>query len=492
MDITSLKKGRKRDLNIDQIVYGKVPPQNTELEGAILGAMMIEPICIQLVLALIKTPDVFYKEVNKNIYRAIISLYDKSINIDLLTIVNELKKLELLDLVGGSYYVAGLTNNVSSSIHIEDHCRAILETYLSRELIKITVQAANSAYEDSTDIFDLYNITDNELIKAREIAETGASKDITHYGQNVLKQYNQTKETGVLGIKTKITEFDRIFCGLVAPDLLIIAARPGAGKTALCLSIINNICVQDKIPVAIFSLEMDGDQLTRRLASIDSCINHQEIRTGKIPSDKMEHFYNAIDRIQSAPLFIEDKCGLTIRDLRTRAHILKRKHGLGAIFVDYLQLMDGIPSKNNSTREQDISTISRGLKTLAKELKIPIIALSQLSRAVELRPDKMPQLSDLRESGAIEQDADGVLFLMRPEYYNFTEPVEISGISYDVKNLTIAKGAKNRHGSTENFALSFIGPIMKFTNREPESINNNYTGYVAAELGLGTSEDLPF
>lgn len=492
MEINSRKNSNKKKSSVDlsTMVYGKIPPQDIELEKAILGAMMLEREAIPFVLELIKTSEVFYKDDHKYVFEAILSLYDKRISIDILTVVDELKKTEKLDLVGGPFAVTKITNDVVSSAHIEDHCKLILELFLKRELIKISGSAIGSAYEDDTDVFELYNRIDNNLINTRETAEVGMSKDIRHYAASVSSEYTRTKEVGVLGLQTKIQEYDRVFCGLVAPDFIVIAARPGAGKTAFILSVINNICIKDQVPVGVFSLEMDGSQLVRRLASIDSGIDHSLIRNAKVPDDKLQYFYNALDRIQASPLYIDDRVGLTIRDLRTKAFILKRKHNIKVIFIDYLQLMSG-SGNTGGNREQDISQISRGIKSLAKEISIPIIALSQLSRAVESRPDKMPILSDLRESGSIEQDADSVMFLMRPEYYGFTEPVEISGVLYDVKGLAIAKSGKNRHGPTENFAMTFDGPTMHFKNRESPSSNFS-GGFREFTPPSATQEDLPF
>jgi replicative DNA helicase len=291
------------------------------------------------------------------------------------------------------------------------------------------------------------------------------SKDIGYFGMKVLDQHAMVKNTGVLGIKTGISELDKAACGLVSPDLIIVAARPGAGKTAMALSITYNISVKQKIACAWFSLEMDGTQLVRRLVSMDTGIPHEAIRNGTTTSEQDRIIGESVDKISYSPIHIEDRTSMNIRDIRTRASLLKKKHNIGLVIVDYIQLMSGIDSKGKN-REQVVSEISRGLKCLAKELEIPVIALSQLSRSVETRGDKMPQLSDLRESGAIEQDADSVMFLMRPEYYGMTEPVEIGGTEYPVQRLAICSIAKNRHGQTKNIALEFTGNTMTFTDHD--------------------------
>jgi replicative DNA helicase len=289
----------------------------------------------------------------------------------------------------------------------------------------------------------------------------GEAKDMAYFSLKMIEQHDAVKQTGILGISTGLKALDAVIYGLVSPDLLIIAARPGQGKTAMALSITHYISIVHSIPGAWFSLEMDGVQLVRRLASIDTGINHEIIRNGKTTYDEYDTMIKSMEKISKAPIFIEDKTSINVRDIRTRSNILKKKHKIGYIVVDYIQLMSGIDEKNKS-REQVVSEISRALKCLAKELQIPVIALSQLSREVEKRPDKMPQLSDLRESGAIEQDADTVLFLMRPEYYKMENDVEISGKEYSVKSLCIGSIAKNRHGQTCHIPLSFRGETMHF------------------------------
>lgn len=461
MDLTSLNKDRKRKktgVDLSTMVYGKVPPQAKEFEEAVLGAILIDMNCLPEVINQIFA-EVFYLESHQLIFKAITSLYDQNKKIDILTVVEELKRKEELDLVGGHYYVVKLTNNVVSTANIEYHCMIIKQKYLMREMIKICGNAIGEAYEDSADAFDLYDKTDNDILNTQQSVLQGQVKNMSYYSSKVYDQYETVKTTGVLGIQTGILTFDRILSGLVAPDLFIIAARPSQGKTALALSITHHISVLNKIAGAWFSLEMDGIQLTRRLASIDSGIPHESIRQGKVNSNDEIRFYQSLDKIAQAPIFIEDKGSINVRGIRTRANILVRKNDIKYIVVDYLQLMEGIDARNKN-RNEIVGEITRGLKMLAKELNIPVIALSQLSREVEKRADKMPQMSDLRESGNIEQDADEILFLMRPEKYGFTEPAIISGKEYEAQGLCIGKVEKNRHGACENFAMKFIGNTM--------------------------------
>jgi len=443
----------------------KIPPQAIDIEAAVLGAMMIDNNCLNIAMAKLFS-DVFYKESNSLIFQAIEKLYDKGQPVDILTVVDQMKKDGSLEQAGGAYYITGLTNNVTSGANIEYHSVLLCEFYLKRQAINITGSANNDLYSDEKDVFDIINRADSALQNAQEKVLQGQARDMTYFSMKVIEQHDSVKSTGVLGISTGIKSIDQAICGMVAPDVIVIAARPGQGKTALALSITHNASIIGKTPCLWISLEMDGVQLTRRLASIDTGINHEVLRNGRSTTDEYSTFQKSLQLISGSKVFIEDKTSVNIRDIRTRAYLLKKRHNIGYIVIDYLQLMSGVT--RNPSREQEIAEISRGLKCLAKELQIPIIALSQLSREVEKRPDKMPQLSDLRESGAIEQDADEVLFLMRPEYYKMTEDVSIGGKDYPVAGLCICSVAKNRHGSTRNIAINFKGPTMHFYDNTAE------------------------
>jgi replicative DNA helicase len=437
-----------------------LPPQSLEIEEAILGALMIDNSALNLSMSRLGE-DMFYKMDFKAVFKAIEALYDRGQGVDIISVSEELKRQNNLELAGGVYGVMKITNGVVSSANIENHIMILAENYLKREMIGICHESFSKAYLAETDVFDLISVTDSRISKAQEKVVKGMSKDIAFYGLKVLEQHSAVKQTGILGIKTGIFELDKATNGLVSPDLIIIAARPGAGKTALCLSVMYNTSVVGEVPCAIFSLEMDGVQLVRRMASIDTGIPHERIRNGHTTDDEEKKLIDSVERITNSKIYIEDKTSMNIRDIRTKASVLKKKHNIGYIVVDYIQLMSGTDVKGKN-REQIVSDISRGLKCIAKELEIPVIALSQLNRAVEQRPDKMPQLSDLRESGAIEQDADIILFLMRPEYYNMTEPVNFKDQEFPVQNLAICSIAKNRHGSTKNIPMEFTGSTMKF------------------------------
>ncbi len=469
MDLTNLNKDRKKRRNgidISSMVYGKIPPQAKDIEEAILGALMLDINCVTLCMSRV-FPEMFYLDAHQRIFTAIQKIYDRNQPIDLVVVIEQLKKDEVLEIVGGPYAVVRITNSVVSGANIESHILIISEMYLKRETINICGVALNEAYEDSTDAFDIIRDTDTTLQNIQERVLGGTTRDMAYYGMKVLEQHASVKETGVLGIKTGLTALDKTICGLVSPDLIIIAARPGQGKTACALSITYNTSIKNNIPCAWFSLEMDGVQLVRRLASIDTGICHERIRNGTTSREEDIQLGTSIDKISNCKIFIEDKTSINVRDIRTRCALLKKKHGIKYIVVDYIQLMAGTDTKGKS-REQIVSDISRALKCIAKELEIPVIALSQLSRAVEARPDKMPQLSDLRESGGIEQDADEVVFLMRPEYYHMTEPVQIGETEYHPAGLCIGNIAKNRHGSTKHVAMKFIGPTMFFSDNYTE------------------------
>lgn len=449
---------------------GNLPPQALDIERAILGALMIDNNCLNTGIAKL-FPELFYKESHFLTYQAIEKIYDKGFPVDILTVTEQLKRDGTLEQCGGVYEVTKLTNGIISGSNIEAHITIISEFYLKRQTVNICGQAANDALNDEKDVFDIINKTDNDLQDMQEKVLTGQARDMAYFGMKMIEQHDSVKATGVLGIPTGLKDLDTSIFGLVSPDLFIIAARPGQGKTALALSITHYTSILHNVPCLWISLEMDGVQLVRRLASIDTGINHETLRNGKTSTDEYITMQKAINIISESKIFIEDKTSINIRDIRTRANLLKKKHNIGYIVIDYLQLMTGL--NRNQNREQEIAEISRGLKCLAKELEIPVIALSQLSREVEKRPDKMPQLSDLRESGAIEQDADNVLFLMRPEYYKMTEEVNIAGKEYPVAGLAIASIAKNRHGPTKNIALSFAGPTMHFYDNISNNSNNS-------------------
>jgi replicative DNA helicase len=462
------RQKRKSQIDLSTMVYGKVPPQAKDLEEAVLGAIMLEKSAFDTVIEILK-PECFYVEAHQRIYRAMQSLANKSQPIDILTVAEELKSKEELEMVGGPYYVTKLTNAVVSAANIEAHARIILQKFIQRELIRISGEIIGDAYEDSTDVFDLlddaesklFEITNNHLRKNFDTIDSILVKTI----QRIEDLRHKNEE--VTGVPSGFTHLDKVTYGWQNTDLIILAARPAVGKTAFALNLARNAAMHPTKPtgVALFSLEMSAGQLVQRILAAESEIWLEKIARGKLEEHEMKQLYaRGIQRLAQAPLFIDDTPALNIFELRAKCRRLKNKHNIGMIIIDYLQLMSGTSEGRTSNREQEISNISRNLKGLAKELNVPIMALSQLSRAVEQRGAKegsrVPQLSDLRESGAIEQDADMVMFLYRPEYYDVTTSAE----GENIKGLTEVKIAKHRNGSLETIKLKALLHIQKFTN----------------------------
>lgn len=445
---------------------GKIPPQAVDLEEVVLGAMMIDKKGVDEIIDLIN-PDVFYREAHQHIFAAIFQLFKTGQPIDLLTVASQLKKDGNLDIVGGEYYLIQLTQKVSSSAHIEFHARIILQKFIQRSLIKISNEIIEDSYDESTDVFDLLDTAESKLYEITQ----GNIKRSSETAQNLVIQAKKKIEEiankqGLSGVPSGFEKLDKLTSGWQPSDLVIIAARPGMGKTALTLSMARNIAVSNNIPVAFFSLEMSSVQLITRLISSETGLSSEKLRTGQLAKHEWEQLNVKVKDLEKAPLFIDDTPSLSIFDLRAKARRLASQHGIKIIFVDYLQLMTaGGSQKGGGNREQEISTISRNLKALAKELDIPVVALSQLSRAVETRGgSKRPLLSDLRESGAIEQDADIVSFIYRPEYYKIDQWDDDEQAPTDGQAEFIV--AKHRNGGLDEIRLKFIGHLGKFENLE--------------------------
>ncbi|WP_224483657.1 replicative DNA helicase [Robertkochia aurantiaca] len=477
--------------NLIHLEKGKVPPQALDLEEAVLGAMMIDKKGVDEVIDILH-PDVFYKESHKHIYEAIIQLFESSEPIDLLTVSDRLKKNQKLEAAGGDFYLIQLTKKVSSSAHIEYHARIILQKFIQRSLIKISSEIIEDAYDETTDVFDLL---DNAEAKLYEVTQ-GNIKKSSETAQSLVMQAKKkieeiSNKEGLSGIPSGFDKLDKLTSGWQPSDLIIVAARPGMGKTALTLSMARNIAVNSNIPVAFFSLEMSSVQLITRLISSETGLSSEKLRTGKLEKHEWEQLNVKVKNLETAPLFIDDTPSLSIFDLRAKARRLASQHGIRLIVIDYLQLMTAGGTQKGGNREQEISTISRNLKALAKELNVPVIALSQLSRAVETRGgSKRPLLSDLRESGAIEQDADIVSFIYRPEYYKIDE--------WDDEERSPTAGqaefivAKHRNGGLENIRLKFIGQLGKFDNLDEFDSPFEFQSKMnAGEENPFTTKDLP-
>lgn len=442
---------------------GKLPPQALELEEAVLGALMIEKDALTSVVDILQ-PSSFYKEAHQRIYNAIIQLFGKSEPIDMLTVTTQLRSNGELEFIGGASYLVKLTNKVNSAANIEYHARIITQSAIKRDMIKIAGEILKDAYEDTTDVFNLLDKIEQNFF---EISERNIRKnyaDASTIMRATIEELEKKKNNkdGLTGVASGFTALDRITSGWQNTELTIIAARPAMGKTAFVVSAMRNAAVEWGIPVAMFSLEMSATQLMLRLISAEAEIDSNKLRKGKLENHEWVQLHQKIKNLSSAPIYIDDTPALSILEMRAKCRRLKAQFDIGLVIIDYLQLMtaeSGGGGKGN--REQEIAAISRAMKNLAKEINVPVIALSQLSRAVETRGgDKRPQLSDLRESGSIEQDADMVMFLYRPEYYKITQD-EQGNSTEGVGEVIIAK---NRSGDVDTVKLKFIGKYTKFTD----------------------------
>ena len=450
--------------------HGKIPPQAIELEETVLGALMLEKDALTAVIDILK-PETFYKETHQKIFNAIHRLFAKSEPVDILTVTNELQNSGELELVGGAYYITQLTNRVASSANIEFHARILLQKFIQRELIKVSTDIIKEAFEDTTDVFDLLDKAEQNLFDISERNLRRGSEEINQLLGSAIKQIEEAgkHEGSYSGIGSGFTDLDRITSGWQKSDLIIIAARPGMGKTALMLSMVRNIVVDFQKTAAVFSLEMSSLQLVTRLIASETELSSDKLRKGKLEDYEWEQLNTKLSKLTDAKLIIDDTPALTIFELRAKCRrIMQKSEGVDLIIIDYLQLMAG-SSDGRSNREQEISVISRSLKALAKELSVPIICLSQLNRSVETRGgSKRPILSDLRESGAIEQDADMVIFIYRPEYYKIEED-EQGNPTKGKAELIISK---NRNGSLANIKLRFIDRFAKFTDLESSDFDS--------------------
>ncbi len=464
---------------------GKLPPQALDLEEAILGALMLEKNALTAVVEFLR-PEHFYSEQHREIYTAIIDLFKASEPVDMRTVVAQLRKVAKLELVGGAYYIAELTSKVSSAANIEYHSRIIIEMAIKRDLIQIASQIHHDSYEDTTDVFELLDKAEQNIFK---ISDSNLRKNYDSMKSLMFQATQEIQEKrnhkdGLTGIPSGFSRLDRVTSGWQKSELIIIAARPGMGKTAFVVSALRNASVDFNFPVAIFSLEMASLQLVNRLISAEAELDSEKIKKGNLADFEWQQMVHKTKRLSSAPIFIDDTPALSILELRAKCRRLKAEHNIQLVVIDYLQLMKGEASGN---REQEIASISRALKGIAKELNVPVIALSQLSRGVETRGgDKRPQLSDLRESGSIEQDADIVMFLYRPEYYKIT--VDEEGMP--TQGMAEVIIAKHRNGSLENVKLKFIGKYTKFSDYDaPEGLTP--MSNITRESRLNTFRDTP-
>lgn len=489
MDKPSPITGKKIDKSrIISLEKGKIPPQAVDLEEAVLGAMMIDKKGIDDVIDILH-PDAFYEVKHQEVYRVIFELFQESKPIDLLTVSNQLKKNGKLDIVGGDFYLIRLTQKVASSAHIEFHARIILQKYIQRRLISISSDIIENAYDETSDVFDLLDAAEAKLFEVTQGNLKKSSEGAGDLVKQALKKIQDiSNQEGMSGLATGFTKLDALTSGWQPSDLVIIAARPGMGKTAFVISMAKNMAIDFEHPVAVFSLEMSSVQLITRMISSETGLTSEKLRKGNLEPHEWEQLNVKVKRLSDAPIFIDDTPSLSIFDLRAKARRLVSQHGVRIIVIDYLQLMTaGNATKGGGNREQEISTISRNLKALAKELNIPVIALSQLSRAVETRGgSKRPLLSDLRESGAIEQDADIVSFIYRPEYYGMTEWDDDDHSPCEGQGEFIV--AKHRNGGLDNIRLKFTGHLAKFSDLE-EGFSSEFQSSMNANFGDDFSPD---
>lgn len=463
-------KRQQKNLSYNRIesvmgVTGKITPQAVEFEEAVLGALMMDSDTISDVLGILNHK-MFYVEANQHIFKAIQKLYTDNQPIDLLTVTNQLRKEKLLESVGGASYLANLTNRVSSSANIQYHARIVMEKFVVRELIRNCNSIITDAYDESKDVLEVLDSAETkifDIIEDNFHRDSKKLEDVVNKAIVELKNLRE-KQEDLQGVPSGIRAIDAKTGGWQRSDLIILAARPGMGKTSFVLTIARNAAIDYNRPVAFFSLEMSATQLVHRLFAMESGISSEKISKGNLTDDEWDKVVYSIPNLNKPTLIIDDTPALTIFDLRAKCRRLKKRDNIQMIIIDYLQLMSGGTGDNkNGNREQEISHISRSLKALAKELDVPIIALSQLSRAVENRANsKKPQLSDLRESGSIEQDADMVLFIYRPEYYK----LETFEDEEPARGMAEIIFEKNRHGSPGPVRVRFQANLTKFSDRE--------------------------
>lgn len=488
--MTDNRKRTKPALNAQYMDIGKMPPQAIELEEAVLGACMLEKTALEAVSDILR-PESFYKEAHERIFSAIMTLKKENSPVDIRLVVQQLKKTDELDICGGAYYISQLTNAVASSANIEFHARIIAQKYLLREVIRKSTDSIRKAYLPDANCFDILNDMElNAISIGRDVQKGAKSKKMDVLWQEVQEKNKAIlTKNGITGVPCGFDSIDAVTGGWQSPDLIIVAARPAMGKTGLACCFAQNAAVDHNRPTAFFSLEMSALQIGTRLFSQRSAVGTGQFSRKGIEKEEMFHVEQDCKKLIDAPLWIDDTAALTLSELKSKARKFVLKYNVELIIVDYLQLMSG---EDESNRENEVSTISRGLKQLAKELNIPVIALSQLSRAVEKRGgDKRPGLSDLRESGAIEQDADIVMFIHRAEYYKISEYADGTPTAGTAEIII----EKYRNGPTGTYMLRFIDYLTKFESMAPSATGVeliDYTEPLKNNSKFLTAEDAPF
>lgn len=443
----------------NNLIGSKVPPNSPEAEMSVLGAMMIDRSAIAKAIEILE-PDSFYDEANRIIFDTMLQLFDRRITVDSLTLTEELKKTDNYDSIGGAYYLSQLSDIMPTSANVDHYARIVQEKYLKRMLIQSAGMIMHRAYDESTDAIEELDNSERLIFSIAEKLHSksySTMKKLARETYELIESLSKRKSDGLTGVSSGFRKLDELLGGFQKSDLIIVAGRPSMGKTALALSIARNAAVDNKTPIAFFSIEMSAIQLVIRLLSAEGRINQQKIRTGMISEEDNTKIVKALGDLASAPIFIDDSAMMTVMELRAKCRRLKAEHDIQAVFVDYMQL---IHSPRAESREREISMISQSLKQMAKELEIPVISLAQLNRSVESRNDKRPMLSDLRESGSIEQDADVVMFVNRPEKNNkmqFEDGTSTEGIA----EIIIGK---QRNGPIGDFRLAFLKDYARFEN----------------------------
>jgi replicative DNA helicase len=442
---------------MSELFADRIPPQNIEAEQAVLGAIFLEPSSLTLASEILM-PEDFYRASHQKIFNVMLKLADKGEPVDLVTVTAELADAKLLEEVGGVSYLSDLANSVPTAANIEYYARIVEEKSLLRRLIRTATNIAQDGYTREDEIDVLLNEAERSILEVSQRKRTGMFQNIkdilVQTYDNIEMLHNRKGE--ITGIPTGFTELDRMTAGFQRSDLIIVAARPSVGKTAFALNIAQNVATKTDENVAIFSLEMSAQQLVMRMLCAEGNINAQNLRTGSLTPEDWGKLTMAMGSLSNAGIYIDDTPGIRVSEIRAKCRRLKQEKGLGMVLIDYLQLIQG-SGRNRENRQQEVSEISRSLKALARELDVPVIALSQLSRSVEQRQDKRPMMSDIRESGSIEQDADIVAFLYRDDYYdNETEN----------KNIIEIIIAKQRNGPVGTVQLAFIKEYNKFVNLE--------------------------
>ncbi|QGG47059.1 replicative DNA helicase [Heliorestis convoluta] len=439
-------------------IFDRLPPQNIEAEQSVLGSMLLDGEAVNKAMELLKAED-FYKEAHQMLFTTLVTLSQRGEAVDLVTVTEALRQTGNLERVGSIPYLIELGNVVPTAANIEHYAQIVIEKSLLRQVIKAATKITQKGYEGNDEVDQLINEAEQAFLEIAQRQSYDSMVPIRDVLVHTLEhiEYLYNRKADVTGVATHFRELDRITSGLQPSDLVIVAARPAMGKTAFCLNIAQNAAVRNKTAVAVFSLEMSREQLVQRMLSSEALIDQQRLRNGVLSDQDWDSLTNAITPLSDAPIYIDDTAGITVMEMRAKCRRLKQEKNLGLIIIDYLQLMQGGTKRRSENRQQEISEISRSLKALARELSVPVVALSQLSRSVEQTPDKKPNLSHLRESGALEQDADMVMFIYREDYY-----------FPDTENKGIAEIiiAKHRNGPVGTVELGFLKEFTKFVNRD--------------------------